>query len=57
MEKRKYILANKLYRKYGKLKTERYEAHGCEDRKMKMYGRICGMCANILHRNGWTSWI
>lgn len=57
MKERKFILARKLYRKYGQLKTERYNQYGCCDPKMKMYSRIYGMCANILHRHGWTCWI
>lgn len=54
---KKYKLARKLYAKYHKLALERYAEFGCEDRTYRMYSRLSNLCSNILHRNGWTSWI
>ncbi len=49
MNPKKYLLAKSLYR--------RYEQFGYNDRRYKMYSKIANLAANILHKNGLTSWL
>lgn len=57
MNTKKYLLAKSLYSRYGRLKNERYKQFGCQDRIYKTYCKIANFAANILHRNGLTSWL